>query len=499
MKNDLILNTVMLVTGASIMVIELAGSRVLAPFVGTSIFVWTSLIGIVLASLSFGYWWGGSLADRKQDVKILFGLLFAAGLFIAVMALTKDYILYALVRMPVDIRMQSLLASLIMFSFPNILLGMVAPYVVKFQLHSLETSGRTVGNLYALSTLGSIAGTFIGGYVLIPFWGSTNMLFLVAMILIALSLSVLARRQRMMVFIALLALTAGVLATDTDKRFSPRKVTVVDEETLYNRVWIFNHQDKNGELIKVMRLNNEGNSAAYLLKQGLVADYLKFFRIIEHFHPGFDKTLMLGGGAYSYPQDYLKRYPEATIDVVEIDPRLTDLARQHFGLKEDPRLRIFHQDARIYLNTASRQYDVILVDVFNSLSIVPYQVTTREALARMRALLNDQGVVCVNLISALSGPKGLFARAEYATYAEVFDQVYLFQVDKSKPKDAVQNIILVALKSDKPVPLRSADAELKAYLDNRVIEPVARDVPVLTDAHAPVEHYIGKAMLGNSR
>ncbi len=486
------------------MILELTGTRVLAPYVGTSIFVWTSLIGIILASLSLGYYLGGILADKKQDAMLLAYLLLSAGLWIGLSAFYKDKLLYGLSEIHANICLKSFLETVILFAFPNILLGITVPYIVKLRLGDYTSCGKTVGNLYALSTLGSILGTFLGGYVLIPFLGSAKILIIIAFTLIVFSLLVFifSRRRRLTTFfkiaillIFLLMLAGLAFTLKNEHKFKRHKISLIDVETLYNRVWIYDSINGKGDLIKIMRINNEGNSAEYLFKEGLVADYLKFFRLAEHFNPSFQKTLMLGGAAYSYPKNYLKRFKHATMDVVEIDPELTLLAKKHFALKEDPRLKIIHQDARLYLNHATQRYDVILVDAFNSLSTLPYQITTTEAVEHIYSLLNEKGIVMVNLISSIDGIKGEFTRAEYATYESVFPQVYLFQIDKEKKREEVQNILLVAFKTDQMPLFRSVNEEYNEYLSHLVLGKIQKDMPVLTDEYAPVEYYIGKAMI----
>lgn len=503
--SQIIFSMIIFISGASVMILELVGARIIAPYVGTSIFVWTSLIGVILGSLSLGYYWGGVWADRDQKVSTLFFLFALPAVWIGLTAFVKDPLLYALSALPANIQMKSLLATVIFFAFPNVLLGMVVPYIVKLQLTDLGASGKIVGKLYAFSTLGSIFGTFLAGYFLIPSFGSSRILLFLASGLLLCAVVLLFVKGRKVsglhvfgIIFLLFFLSSIFFVKQYEKKYAGHKVAIVDEETLYNRVWIYDSRDAQGDLIKVMRINNEGNSAVYLFKNGLVADYLKYYRLAGHFNPDFHSTLMIGGAACSYVKDYLSRFPEATIDVVEIDSKLTELAQKYFGLKKDPRLRMIHQDGRIYLNQVKKQYDVILVDAFNSLSTLPYQLTTKQAVARMYRVLNPEGVVLVNMISAINGERGQFARAEYETYRLIFPQVYLFQVDPLKSADQVQNVMLVALKSQDAPQWRSANQEHTSYLKNRIEKNVAADVPALTDEYAPVEYYIGKALLNKN-
>jgi len=494
MKNFL-LNGIMLLCGAIIMTLELVGSRVLAPYVGTSIFVWTSLIGIMLASLSLGYWLGGLIADKKLDLKILSAMIFSPGLFICFVALGKDFFLYWLMEFNLNIPCNSFIATLILFSAPSIFLGMISPYIIKFKINDIKTSGATVGSLYALSTIGSILGTFLTGFFLIPHFRITHILLFISILLIFISVLIFPKKIfSAKIVLGICSILLGALIK-MESLIIPHDLDLIDVETLYNRVWIYNSFGPNGNLVKFMRLNNEGNSASFLLKDGLVFNYLKYFRLAEYFKPNFDRTLMLGGAGYSYPQNYLKRFKSAKIDVVEMDPALTQLAKEHFGLKEDKRMKIYHQDARIFLNNSKDKYDVVLGDAFNSLSTLPYQLTTTEAVKKMHDLLSADGVALINMISAIEGEQGEFLRAEYATYKSIFPQVYIFTVDKSQKSHDVQNIMLAALKSKKIPSFSSKDKEIDRYLQSLWTEKISNDMPLLTDDYAPVEYYMGKVFI----
>jgi len=181
---------------------------------------------------------------------------------------------------------------------------------------------------------------------------------------------------------------------------------------------------------------------------------------------------------------------QATLDVVEIDPAVTDLAKQYFNLKADPRLAIFHEDGRVFLNMNERKYDAILGDAFTSQLSLPYQLTTREAVQKKYDALNEGGVVIVNIISSIEGEKGQFLRAEYQTFKSVFPQVHLFPVASPDNGSVLQNIILVALKSTKEPLFENDDPELNDYLGHRWTQRIDDDMPILTDDFAPVDHYI---------
>jgi predicted membrane-bound spermidine synthase len=182
------LEVVVFFCGAAVMAFEIVGSRMLGPYVGTSMFAWTSIIGIILLSLSIGYFWGGRIADKRPRADLLSLIIFISGLFIIITGFSKDIILNYLIEKTDSIKIVTIIASLILFAIPSILLGMVSPYAARIKMKIIEKSGSTVGNLYAISTVGSIAGVFLAGFYLIPTYKITIILHLMAVVLIAVSL-----------------------------------------------------------------------------------------------------------------------------------------------------------------------------------------------------------------------------------------------------------------------------------------------------------------------
>lgn len=488
--NKYILEIVVFVCGAVVMVFELVGSRVLGPYFGTSIFVWTSLIGIILGSLSLGYYFGGKIADKKTTFEGLAFIIFLAAFGIGLSTIIKDYLIIILRTGISDMMLSSVLVSIILFFPASFLLGMISPYAAKLKIENLDTSGSTIGNLYALSTAGSIFGTFLSGFYLIPHLGTDKLLVILSLTLIITSLLLSAKKYIKVKLLSLIIITVGGLTIGSLK-FVAAGSDFLDVDTAYNRIWIYNRvNSKEGDLVKIMGINNENHSAMFLNSDELVNEYTKYYHLAAHFNKDFKKTLMIGGAGYSYPKSFLATYPNATMDVVEIDPKITELAKQHFRLKDDPRLTIYHKDGRVYLNQTDNKYDVIFGDAFSSHYSIPYQLTTKEAVQKKYNILNDNGVVILNTISSFSGDKGRFLRAEYLTYKSIFPQVYLFPVKDVKDENVVQNIILVAIKSDKIPTFSDDDSKLNEYLQHLWTKEIKQDVPVLTDDFAPVDYYV---------
>lgn len=479
--------------GAIVMVYEIVGSRVVAPHFGTSIYVWTSLIGIILASLSTGYWLGGRLADKKPQYSSLAWVILLAAVLIGLTTLIKENILEFLLYIFDGMIMRTLFAAILLFAPASILLGMVSPYAVRLKLNSINTSGATVGKLYAISTVGSIIGTFLAGFFLIPFAGTTNILYLIAGVLALTSLSLhlhAFKFSRILPAIIVLLGSASLAYASNNKESD-----IINVDTRYNHVQIFDMDYWiTGEPIKVMKINDEYSSAMFPDNDSLVYEYTWYYQLAEHFKPDFKTTLMIGGAAYSYPKYYLQKYPEATIDVVEIDPDLTRLAKEYFRLKDDARMRIFHEDGRTYLNKCEEKYDVILGDAYKSLLAIPFQLTTVEAIQKKYDMLNENGVVIENLIASIDGPAGAFMKSEFATFKEVFPQVFLFACHDPLDKDRLQSISMVAVKSDQAPSFSNTDDMLQGFLDHKIDVVIPSDVIILTDEYAPVEYFAMKIL-----
>jgi predicted membrane-bound spermidine synthase len=480
------------------MIFEILGSRILGPYFGTSIFVWTSLIGIIMGSLSVGYWLGGVVSDKRKDYAILAWMLLLAGVFMLITALGHDYALRRIVKYIPEFRLRTVFAVVILFGPASVFLAMVLPYTAKMVMINVRTSGSSVGNLYALSTIGSILGTFSAGFLLVPAFGYALVLFSTAVFLMILALTLFLLDKKTVMLLAGSGISVVLIFTWFISYNKP--IDYLDIDTQYNRVLIYHTKDEaSGRPVKMLKVNDEKSSAMFTdADDDLVFDVLKYYRLVEHFNPDFRNSLMIGGSGYAFPKDYLRRYSEASIDVVEIDPGLTKIAKQYFNLTDDPRLKVYHEDGRTYLNKCEKKYDAIFMDAYKSMLTVPYQLTTSEAVQKMHNILNENGAVYANIISALSHERSYFLRAELATYKSIFPQVFLFAVQFPSPteseKESFQNFLLIGLKSSQLPDFVSEDDEMMKYLSHFYPIEEGFDSFVLTDDFAPVEFYASRAL-----
>lgn len=467
-------------TGAVIMVIEILGSRILGPYFGTSIVVWSAIIGIVLAAMSLGYYLGGRIVDRFPDHEVLFWVLCLSSLSILLISLFKDAIL--LLAAWAGVGAGALIASFSLFSLPSVLLAMVSPCAVRLKMLKVDTSGDTVGSLYAISTIGSIAGTFLAGFYLIPTFQLSHILFSLSFLLLLLALFCTRKPLLLGFNLLCIALLLGigfffVFPGRTPARSGFQLSCLYEKNSAYYTIRVCDVALGSGKTSRYLILDNILQSSEDPETGELTAEYQKYFRLDRFFMPRIRRALFLGGGSYSMVRDLLKRNPAARADVVEIDAEVTRAARRYFNLRSDPRLRIFHQDARAYLNRTAEKYDAIYLDA-GFASHLPFHLATQEFFRTAGRALNEDGLFMLNVIGRLER-KDRYLRAVHKTLASVFPAVYVFPVVSDNAED-IQNFVLFAMKKE---PGTRAPGH---YI--RDLGSGGAEIPLLTDDHCPVEY-----------
>ncbi len=477
------------VSGAVVMALELVGSRLLAPAFGDSIFVWGSLIGVVMTALAVGYYTGGRLADRRPSYGTFSLITLVAGMLILLIPLSSPLILEAVYYSGFGERYGPVLASLLLLAAPTTLLGMVSPYSIRMAAQSLQSVGGISGSLYSISTGGSIFGTFFTVFVLIPSFGVRQIIFSLGVVLILVSLLGLAWRERL--FLILLVLLITTPSTLIGGALSTRSGTVLyRKDTPYSTLTVV---DNEGSGVRTLFLNNLAQSAMYLDgSSGAVFQYTDYFNLAFLFNSDIKRVLFIGGGGFSGPKQFLEYYPDLAVDVVEVDPEVVRVAVEYFNVVEDPRLGVFVDDGRSYLADAG-VYDLIVLDAYSK-TYVPFHLMTLEFFQALGEHLTQDGVIVSNLISSLVGDTSELLMAEYRTVGEILPQAYLFRT-RSSSLSTVQNIILIATKT--ATRLTGSDLVEKAeglprgstlvgYVETLFdSEGYAEDALVLTDDYAP--------------
>jgi spermidine synthase len=384
------------VVGAASLGAEIAAARLLAPWFGASTIVWANTIATVLVALSGGYWLGGRLADRDPTFAGLCRLvLVAAALMAAVPFVAGPFLkvsVDALDTVQAGAFIGSLIAVLVLIAAPVLVLGCVAPYAVRLSVDALDEAGRVAGRLYAISTMGSLAGVFLSALVLIPFAGTrrTFLAFALALGLVA----ALGLHRRGLALAApalvavLIALPTGTVKATTDGR------VLWEAETDYQYARVVEHRDGERQLEL-----NEGQAvhSVYTPGRWLTGNYWDEPLVLPFAARATPprSIAVLGSAAGTVPRAYGHFFPATRVDAVEIDPELTAIGRRLFDLR-GPNLHTHTADARPWLRATKRRFDVIYVDAYRQ-PYIPFYLATREFFELAKQRLNPGGMVMVNV------------------------------------------------------------------------------------------------------
>ena len=506
MSRQLPLLVDVLVCGAAVMSLELLGSRLLAPVFGNSILVWGSLIGVVLSALSAGYYIGGKLADLKPSFQILSSLIFAAGLLVLSLPAIAPSLFNAVIELNISGQYSPLLATTFLLGPPSVLLGTVSPYAIRLVASSVERLGKAAGNLYALSTLGSIAGTFVTVFLLIPLFGVNKIIFGMGALLLVVAFVGLSLRLKAIVLMILVVLPfAAPYMVSRQLTVATYTLalgdTIYETDTPYHHLVVADYYDPTVQsTVRVLIMDDNLHSAMDLQNPNrTVFAYTDYFNLAFLLNPNITRVLFVGGGGFTGPKQFLRDYPNVTVDVVEIDPEVISVAETYFGVNaSNPRLHIYNNDGRVFLQQTSMRYDLIVLDAY-SRSYVPFHLMTSEFFQLISTHLTANGAVISNLISGITADNDQLLAAEANTMHTIFPNVYTFAVDGTSYSDA-QNVEILATKSSRP--FTEADFEQLAsstnivkipdmsyYVGNYFVVP-ANTSPILTDDYAPVENLI---------
>ncbi|MDQ7030528.1 MAG: fused MFS/spermidine synthase [Ardenticatenia bacterium] len=479
--------------------VELSASRLLAPYFGTSLIVWTNLIGLILIYLAAGYWLGGRLADRVPHVSALLAITAAAGLSVALVPVVALPVLRAAVGafagLQVGLLVGSFVGVLAIFALPMVLLGGVSPFAVRLATSRVEHAGRVAGRIYALSTLGSFVGTFLPVLVLIPAMGTRRTFLLLGLSLVAVSAAgfVVVRRWAF----AGLALGLAAVAWWVWAQVVPGAPLKPGENVLYEGESAYQYirvvETLEGE--RLLEFNEGvGVHSRYNPRTPYTGRVWDFFALAPLFNPApydpFEEAqrwALVGAAAGTAARVITAIYGPVPIEGVELDPRVLEVGRQYFDMNL-PNVRLTAIDGRAWLLLDQGVYDVIIVDAYRQ-PYIPFELTTVEFFGLVKDHLTEDGVVVVNANRGLNGDRRL-VRALAATMRRVYPAVFTVDIDVSF------NTLVVATRA----PSTPADFQANAA---RVAHPVMRSLaeravqglrvwdqeggPVLTDDRAPVE------------
>ncbi len=517
-----------LVAGAASLSVEFAASRLLAPYFGTSLFVWANLIGLILLYLTIGYYVGGRLADRYPRPVVLYGLTAVSALMTSLIPVLSRPILSwsqsAFSTYSIGVFYGSLVSVILLFAIPMILLGCVSPFAIRLSTSQIVRSGRTAGQLYAISTIGSIFGTFFPVFVLIPYFGTYMTFFTTAIALLLVSLVGFISSQRptragglddsksparksngsKSLLSLLLLIPLGLTLFGIQGPIKPPSgsgnggVLVSEKESAYNYI----------QVVRVGRemqlVLNEGLAihSIYNPDQLLTSGPWDYFMVAPYFNkPPFlpqqvKKVCVIGLGAGTIPHEFTSVYgSDVSIDGVELDSEIVNMGRKYFAMNE-PNLHVTVQDGRYFMQTTSQKYDVVGIDAYQQ-PYVPFQLTTNEFFHEVKNHLTPTGVAVIN--AGRTSTDFRLVNALSQTMRSVFSNVYIIDTARFSNSIIIGTNAPTTLDNFQKNTALMTNAPLQTVMNTSITYGNIREEhnanAVFTDDHAPVEQLIDSIIL----
>jgi MFS family permease len=488
--------TVFLSSGV-LLVLEITAGRLIAPYVGVSLYTWTSVIGVILAGLSLGNWLGGVWVDRGAAHGAAGATLALAGLASLSVLLVLTLVAPLIQTSELDLLSASFLFVASLFFIPALLLGVITPLLTTLALGLDERSGHVVGRMHALAALGSIAGTFVAGYWLIQSFGTRTVLIVAAVVLFLLAIPFLLHARRFVAPVVVVLAAVVVALTHLQQGFA----NPCDRESQYYclrvedasldapfgtaRALVLDHL--------VHGINHESEAGMLISPYLHLADELA----IGYFGPESARAryFFAGGGAYTYPRAVRSLAPDAQVTVAEIDPVVTQTAVDHLYVSTDG-MQVRHMDARVALQRMDdAEFDVVVSDVFQDLAI-PYHLTTVEFVRLVKSRMSPRGLYIMNVLDAYPDPQ--LVKAIVKTLGEVFRYVHVWlEVEPTGP-ERVTYVVSATDSFDAPTEVRSQRG-FERHWQRMTNTLLARgtpmeSIPMLTDDYVPVERLVGRLL-----
>jgi spermidine synthase len=509
-------NLTVFISSLCIMVVELVAGRLIARHVGSSLYTWTSVIGIVLAGIAAGNYIGGRLADRYRPREALASLFLLASAACLLIPLFNERIGSAQFLRSQEWAARIALHVLFVFFLPSAMMGTISPVAAKMALEMSRQTGRTVGSIYSWGAVGSIVGTFLTGYFLIARMGTVAVLLSVAAVLLAMALFFGAKSllpyvwSGVVVACGLISLGPWGWSQTIGMRLGLRErsgeTIHFQEESHYSFIRIEDEPEMEGAT-RSMTLD-------YLIHAYIdLEDTDRLQYDYEQVYAGLSelasrdwpperkpRALSLGGGGFVFPRWMLRRWPGAYIEVAELDPAVTRAAFEAFGLPRHTPLKIFNLDARNHVDNllmamqqegGSGRFDFVYGDAFNHYS-PPFHLTTYEFNEKVRRLMSPDGVFLANVIDIYRS--GRFLGAMLNTFEKSFSNVYILGTTLTQPNDEDGRDTFIVAGTNRPLPFEKYDwirypgplleAEQLATLRER------SQGLVLSDDFAPVDNLL---------
>lgn len=511
--NNRYLYVAVFISGMSTLAIELSASRLLGSTFGTSNLVWANVIGLMLLYLTVGYFIGGWLSDRSPHYTTMYRILVWAAFLNALTPLISKPILriasQAVIGAEAGLAIGSFIAVLILFSAPVTLLGTISPFAIRLAVTSVAESGKIAGRIYAISTLGSLVGTFTPTLVFIPLLGTTRTFLLYSLILFAAGvLGLLLHQPRKSIYtlwmpVVILVLSFVLIGNPSRDAISDQFQIIHESESAYNYIQV--QEDSNG--YRYLFLNEgQGIHSQWHPDQFVYRRTWSFFLAAPYFNPppyspnDVESLAVIGLAAGTIPRQYHAVYgDEISMDGIEIDAEIMEVGAQFFEMNPVviPNLRLFASDGRYQLNQMDETYSVIAIDAYRP-PYIPWHLTTVEFFQEVQAKLSPDGVVAINvgrtstdrrLVNAMASTLNqVFPSVHAMDVPQTFNTILVATQHPSSPENLEQN--LMSLPANTSAILRDI---LQLGVESLV--SVETDGQIFTDDHAPVETLVDSIVL----
>ncbi len=496
----LFLGLVCFLAGAAIMVVEISAFRLLAPFFGNTVYTSTALIGVILVAFSAGGFLGGRLADRKLALDLIGWLL--AGAAVLTLFIPALHTAFSLRLSAHGIISGPVMISLVLFAVPGILLGAVSPASVRFYSLTQKDShvGAAAGTISMLGSLGSFVGTFLSGFFLLStfgvrsiFLGTGSLLLLLAVAAFLMARNSL-KQQAPIVLSGLLAGFFGWYAKP-----APVKGVIYEHESFYHHISVA-EEGVSPYKRRHLVLDSTQEGGMNPDSGDLILPYQEYWKLaLLRESEQVKSALFIGAGAFGMPENVSRDFPQAAVDVVEIDPQVIEVGRKFFKLDEHPKVQAHAADARLFLHLAGdKKWDLIFGDAYNGRHAIPAHLATQEFFHQVADHLLPEGVFIMNIIASVNGAQSELTSGMITTLRKVFPNIEVFGVGGRT--DETQNVILLCSRQDLKTRITDryfAQGSWQQRLTSRRVAPgqLPRASIAFTDDHNPVDAIIARGLL----
>ncbi|MFH1232007.1 MAG: fused MFS/spermidine synthase [Planctomycetota bacterium] len=472
---------VVFLIGAVIMAVELLGTRVLSPLYGSSLYVWSSLITVTLIALSLGYWFGGSLADRIPKWDFFYLIIFLSAVFILLVTIIAAPILKTTSTW--ELRIGCISSASIIFGIPLLLLGMITPFAIKLKAHELNNIGKTAGRLYAVSTVGSVAGTLTMGFLLIPSMSIKNIFYIISIVLASIAVfGWLLEKKRKLTTISLIIMAGCIIIVQGFSAKHKDMGIVYRDQSLYGQLRVVDSNDERFLLI-------DGVCETHLPKDtGLpvTCEYIRTFELLPYYNPSAEDVLIIGLGGGSILRLF-ENYGYH-IDTVDINPKLEYIAKTFFHTLEKGE-KFYVEDGRHFVQNYQKKYDFIIID-FALIDTFSFHLFSLEAIKEIKTHLKEGGIFAFNSVVYVRGDEILAPQSLNRTLNEVFPYVECYTAYYDA-QSLVYNMIFFASMNK----LTLSSVEIKESMESRRVALDKNKGIILTDGFNPLDILFAKANL----